>query len=80
VRHTREDEERTDCVMDALFAERSDIFDQIQETRNAQTSQGRNALVRAALALAERDRGGKIMARSKGGSLAWMVVMSLVTS
>ena len=80
VRRTMEDEKRTEEQMDALFAERGDIIDRIKETSNVETDQGRDALARAALAIAERDRAGQITPRTKGESLAWMVVKSLASS
>jgi hypothetical protein len=77
VRHTTEDEDRTEAQMTALFEERGDAVDQINETPGAQTDQGRAVLARAALAIGERDADGEITPRTKGESLAWLVVQSL---
>lgn len=80
VRRTIEDEERTEPQMVALFDERHDVAGRIMETPNARTNPGRYALVRAALAIAERDGAGEIVPRTKGAALAWMVVKSLASS
>jgi hypothetical protein len=79
VRDTVEDEERTEPALDALIEERRDIFDLIEEEPTAWTDQGRDALVRAALVVAERDAEGNVTHRTKGARLAWMVVESLAT-
>jgi len=77
VRKTFDDEHRTQDQMDALFDERFEIIDQLQAAPRVQTDRGRDALVRAALAVVERDRAGEVVSRSKGESLAWLVVKSL---
>jgi hypothetical protein len=80
VRRTTEDEDRTEDQMGALYEERSDVFDAIVETPSPRTDQGRDALARAALAIAERDDKGELVPRTKGDSLAWMVVKSRIDS
>jgi hypothetical protein len=76
-RNTVEDEERTEAQLVALYDERREVVDQIHDAPRLQSDQGRDALARAALAIAERDTEGNITHRTKAASLAWMVVESL---
>jgi hypothetical protein len=63
--------------MDGLYAERGQLVDDIAELPPAITPEGRAALARAALAIAERDSAGNLMPRTKAEQLTWCVVRSL---
>jgi hypothetical protein len=71
VRHTVEDEERTDPEMNALYAERTRIFDLLFDLLDPTTLAGARAMARASIAIAPRERDGTISWSGGSGWLAW---------
>jgi hypothetical protein len=58
VRHSIEDEKRTEAALDALLDERTVIVERIQEMPDAATVDGLRAMARASLALAPKRLDG----------------------
>jgi hypothetical protein len=58
LRKTREDEKRTEHLLDALFTEQNAIVDRIQEMPDAATVDGLRAMARASLAMAPKRPDG----------------------
>jgi hypothetical protein len=80
VRHTIEDEHRTQPQMDALRAERVQATDHIYDLPDPTTLAGARAMAIASIALAPRDRDGSISYSGESERLAWVVAEFLAGS
>lgn len=73
IRHTLDDEARTDPAMNALYDERDQVFDQLRHLLRPTTIDGARAVARASLALAPRANNGDILWVGDSERLAWSV-------
>ena len=61
-RHTREDEERTEPLLDAINAEQAEIWERLDEIGLPTTTAGATAMARAAFAEWPKNRDGSLTA------------------